>query len=240
MKAAEYPRLHTVDVRTGACTDLDLPLTKVFAYSVSPDRTKIAVRGARESSSDITVNFLIYEVTRQSFTDLYQYSSISTANPMDGLSWRNNDELYFDIDRAEVPAIMRWSASDNRVELFLDQALNPHVSPDGSLIAYLSAPSVYADPPPKGIAVRSFNGALNQEINSVIGTIVWSDDSSALAISLRDTVWVHQIQPLPAGATQEMKLPSSVSRAEYKNGKLHLHLWKIQDGDIVGTEEVIK
>ncbi|HEY3314778.1 MAG TPA: hypothetical protein VGL40_05770 [Bacillota bacterium] len=240
MKPAEYPKLHTIDLQTGASTDLDLPLTKVLAYSISPDRTKIAVRGARESSSSITVNILVYDVTSQSFTDLYQYSSISTGTPMDGLSWRHNDELYFDVDQAEVPAIMRWSASDNRVEVFLDQALNPQVSPNGDLIAYLSAPSVYVDPPPRGIVARSFDGAVNQEIANAIGTIVWSDGSEALAISLRDTVWVHQIQPLPVGTTREIKLPSSASRAEYKNGKLHLRLWKVLDGDIVGTEEVIK
>lgn len=240
MKPGEYPKLHRIDLQTGASTDLDLPLTKVFAYRISPDGTKIAVRGARESSTSITVNILVYDVTSQSSADIYQYSSISTGPPMDGLSWRHNGELYFDIDQAEVPAIMRWSASDNRVEVFLDQALNPQVSPNGDLIAYLSAPSVYADPPPRGIVVRSFDGAVNQGIAKAIGTIVWSDGSEALAITLRDTVWAHQIQPLPAGATREIKLPSSVSRAEYKNGKLHLQLWKILDGDIIGTEEVIK
>ncbi|HEY3315669.1 MAG TPA: hypothetical protein VGL40_10405 [Bacillota bacterium] len=237
---SEYLKLNTLNLGTGAITDLQVPLTKVFAFSVSPDRTKIAIRGARENPDWVTLNVLTYDLASKSFTEVYQCSPAGTGNPMDGLSWRFNDELYFDVAEGTVPAVMRWLAKEQRVETFLRQALNPQVSPSGDLIAYLSAPSVYGDPAPEGIMVKSFDGAIEQKIPGAIGRITWSDDSGTVAVSLQSTVWEHSVKPLPSGTTQEMALPASVSRAEFRAGKLHLHVWKIVDGDIVGTDEIVK
>lgn len=180
------------DADNDELSEIKTPLGFVSDYEVSPDKTLLALVGKNESTG--TVDVVVFDFNSQKATTVHS-SEPEWIRQLDyQVAWDLKNNLYFDSAVQEMPVVMVYAQGDTK--LFRQGAQFPVASPDGSVLTYRLADSVYYKGCSEGprIAVLRLNSGQESVLNDD-GRVDFGNSSNRLALVKPEGFLVYAVSP---------------------------------------------
>jgi len=180
------------DADNDQLSQIKTPLGFVSDYEVSPDKTLLALVGKNDSSG--TVDVVVYDFKSQKTTTVHS-SKPEWIGELDyQVAWDVENNLYFDSAVHEMPVIMVYT--QDGIELFKQGGQFPVASPNGSVLTYRLADSVYykecsEDP---SIAVLKLDSGREHILNDD-GRVDFGNSNNRLALVKPGGFSIYAVSP---------------------------------------------
>ncbi len=205
-------------------------------YAVNPQKTKLAVSGRFKGKQEHEVGYV--ELKTNQYKKVYSFLiDQEWTEPVVKIGWDSQENLYFDAPEGKKPIIKKYDG--NNVSSFVDNAMFPQLSPEGSVIAFVKSNNIFIgrNTLPRETVLLDLNS--KEEVlklnNDAIA--VWGDDDSIAGLSDFETIRI--LDRKEAGKIIEKRLPRFGGIIHLKENGIEINVVKDMPGGKKKQEKTI-